>query len=245
MNYTNYNQLKTLQEKINKLYVCKSGDTMTGNLNMSCNNIINIQDISLCNGGNILMNCGNIRTINSITFCDPVNLNNNVMLFSDISSIIQNTYLPSINNQPVSLSRMSIFYNDVSYTVPGGGDVTISFGNEIVNQLNLSISGNIISPSIDISGQYVELYADIQINTIANNTDFSFDISGIDCNFFEIIDSRSVSKKNNVFYLTFGPHIFLPQQWANCSQFVFKLVENVGNSFNVILTKIVFKSYYL
>ena len=67
MNYSNYNQLKTLQEKINKLYVCKSGDTMTGNLNMSCNNILNIQDISLCNGGNILMNCGNIRTINSIT----------------------------------------------------------------------------------------------------------------------------------------------------------------------------------
>ena len=224
MNYTNYNQLKTLQEKINKLYVCKSGDTMTGNLNMSCNNILNI---------------------NSITFCDPVNLNNNVMLFSDISSSIQNTYLPSINNQPVSLSRMSIFYNDVSYTVPSGGDVTISFGNKIVNQLNLSISGNIISPSIDISGQYVELYADIQIDTLANNTDFSFDISGIDCNFFEIIDSRSVSKKNNVFYLTFGPHIFLPQQWANCTQFVFKLVENVGNEFNVILTKIVFKSYYL
>ena len=94
MNYSIYNQIKTLQEKLNKTYVCKSGDAMTGNLNMNCNNILNV---------------------NNLTFCDPNNVNNNVMNFNNFTSNTQNTYLPSINNQPVSLSRISIFNNDVSY----------------------------------------------------------------------------------------------------------------------------------
>jgi hypothetical protein len=215
MNYSNYNQIKTLQEKLNKTYVCKSGDAMTGNLNMTCNNILNV---------------------NNLTFCDPNNVNNNVMNFNNFTSNTQNTYLPSINNQPVSLSRISIFNNDVSYNIPSNGSVIMPFGTAIVNQLNLTLNGDIISPSLDISGQYVEIYANIEINTIANATDFSLDISGIDCNFFEIIDTRSVNDKNRSFYLTFGPHIFLPNEWANCSQFVFILVDNISNSFDVINT---------
>ena len=49
MNYSIYNQIKTLQEKLNKTYVCKSGDFMTGNLNMTCNNILNVKSIFIFN----------------------------------------------------------------------------------------------------------------------------------------------------------------------------------------------------
>lgn len=70
MNYSNYNQLKSLQEKINKIYVCKSGDTMTGNLNMSCNSILNVKDISFCQNSNISFNCNLINDVSGINFCD-------------------------------------------------------------------------------------------------------------------------------------------------------------------------------
>jgi hypothetical protein len=169
----------------------------------------------------------------------------NILSFSDFSSNTQNTQLPSINNQPISLTRISIFYNDISYNIPSSGEVVIPFGTMIKNQLNLELSGNNILPSFDISGQYIELYANIEIFTIVNNTDFSLDISGLGCDFYEIIDSRSVTKKNRKYYLTLGPHIFLPEQWNNCNEFVFKIINNISNSFNVIKTKIVFKSYYL
>jgi hypothetical protein len=185
---------------------------------------------------------GSLTLAGDLTF---ENNGNNVMTFSDFSSNTQNIQLPSINNQPVSLTRVSIFKNDISYNVADSSFAIMPFGNIIKNQLNLSISGDIISPSLDISGQYVEIYANVEIQTDANDTGFSLDISGVDCSFFEIIDSVSVTKKNKVFYLTLGPHMFLPEEWAGCSQFVFKLVDNVNSSFDVLRTKIVFKSYYL
>jgi cytoskeletal protein CcmA (bactofilin family) len=190
----------------------------------------------------ILETSGNVRITKDLVF---ENSGNNIMTFSDFSSNTQNTQLPSINNQPVSLTRISIFSNDVSYSIPSGSEVIIPFGTIVKNQLNLGISGNIISPSIDISGQYVEIYANIEIYTENNATEFSLDVSGLDSSFLEIIDNKAVTKKNTTFYLTLGPHMFLPDEWANTTQFVFKIVDNINSGFTVNKTKIVFKSYYL
>lgn len=179
-------------------------------------------------------------------------VNNNgddyTLTFNEFTSAIQTPpKLPSINNQPVSLTRMSIFTIDTSFNISAGENQfkALTFENIFVNQLNFDVSGEIITPSLDISGQYVELYANIEVNAQKNNTDFSFDISGIDCNFFEIIDTRSVTKKDTNYYLTFGPHIFIPSEWANCSKFNFILVNNTNKEINVNAIKIVFKSYYL
>ena len=195
---------------------------------------------------NVLLD-SNLKLNNDLIF---INNGENKMTFSDFSSNTQLVQLPSINGQPVSLTRMSIFYNsDVSGTLPGtiNATYTLPFGTIVKNQLNLSIDSNtnIISPSVDISGQYVEIYLNLEIATGGNNTEFSFDISGVGCNFNESIDTNAITKKNKTFYLTFGPHIFIPEQWANCSQFIFILVNNENSAVTIKKSKIIFKSYYL
>ena len=167
--------------------------------------------------------------------------NNIIFSCNDFSSNNQGFELPSVNNQPISLERKSIFINNNTYNLNNGNnEAIIPLSTIVENQLNLQINGNIVSPLQDISGQYVELYANFLIQT-SNNVSFSFDISGIDCSFFEIIDERNTTKKNE-YYLTFGPHIFLPSEWINCSQFVFKVVRNNNNSFSIKKSKFVFKS---
>ncbi|ULY68603.1 hypothetical protein [Chlorella virus XW01] len=182
---------------------------------------------------------GNVEINGNLTF---INNGNNVMSFSDFSSNTQNVQLPSIHNNPVSLTRISIFENDISYNLPLGYNV-ISFGNIIKNQLNLSISGNVISPSIELSGTYVEIYANIKINA-PNNTRFSLDISGIDCNFYEILGDRDIIKVGT-YYVTLGPHMFQPYEWINCQNFNFILNNYGNNAITIIKSNIIFKSYYL
>lgn len=189
---------------------------------------------------------GNIKLNKDIVF--SLNNKQNVMTFSDFSSNNQNVDLPSINNQPISLMRTTILYNsNVNQTLLGGTtqNIILDISNSLIeNQLQLSISGDIISPSLDISGQYVEMYANIEIQPSSNKTEISFDISGVDCGFLEIIDTKYVERQNT-YYITFGPHIFIPSQWANCSQFVFKLQNHTNNAVTINKFKIVFKSNYI
>jgi hypothetical protein len=245
---SDYTKYKSFQEKLNKLYLCKSGGSMSGNIIMNCNDILKVENLTFCEDG--------ILTIPGTINADNINLNNNlnfnfnntnyVMTFSDFSSNNQMVALPSINNQPISLMRTSILYNpSVSQTLPGLNVISLDLSNSIVeNQLNLGISGNIISPSLDISGQYVEIYANIEILPSSNKTEISFDISGVDCGFLEIIDTR-YTERQNVYYITFGPHIFIPSQWATCGQFIFKLRNHTNNSVSIRKFKIVFKSYFI
>jgi len=245
---SDYTKLKSFQEKLNKIYLCKSGGTMSGNINMNCNDILKVQNLTFCEEGTLTIpgsiNADNITVNNNLIF--NFNNTNYVMTFSDFSSNNQNVALPSINNQPISLMRTSILYNpNYLQTLPNSGELILDLSNSIIeNQLNLGISGYIISPSLDISGQYVEIYANIEILPSSTKTEISFDISGIDCGFLEIIDTR-YTEKSNVYYLTFGPHIFIPSQWANCGQFVFKLRNNTTSSVSIRKFKIVFKSYYI
>jgi hypothetical protein len=219
----------------------------SGNWTFKAKSIFSDQDITIDPSNTLIIN-GNLEVNELTTIKDDlvfVNNGNNVMSFSDFSSNTQNVQLPSIHSQPVSLTRVSLFYNDVSYNLSGtlGASVEVPFGQIIKNQLNLDISGNIISPSLDISGQYVELYVNVEIN-VGNNTAFQLDISGVDCSFFEIIDNIETTKLGT-YYVTFGPHIFMPEQWIDCTQFIFKFVNGRNQVINIQKTKIVFKSYYL
>lgn len=266
--------LADLDEKYDKTGGLINGNVdISGDLNLNCNVINDVSGITFCDGtfinqgtsfdistnetlqiksSKVVLVYGDAAFNNNIGLLGNLIVNNNgddyILTFNEFTSAIQTPpKLPSINNQPVSLMRMSIFTIDTSFNISAGINQVkvLTIENTLVNQLNFDVSGEIITPSLDISGQYVELYANIEVNTIGNNTDFSFDISGIDCNFLEIIDTRSVTKKNKNYYLTFGPHVFIPSEWANCSKFNITLVNNVNNAFNVNSIKIVYKSYYL
>lgn len=79
-NYGTYLGYKSFQEKIKGLYVCKSGDTMTGDLNMSCNDITNVSNLSFCENGTIIgdvsfngtlsLDCNLLNDVSGINFCD-------------------------------------------------------------------------------------------------------------------------------------------------------------------------------
>jgi hypothetical protein len=220
---SDYIKYKSFQEKLSKLYLCKSGGSMSGNINMTCNDITNVRNLAFCN-------------------------NNYVMTFGEFSSNNQLVDLPSINSQPISLMRTTILYNpSINQTLPGGisQEIILDISNSIIeNQLQLGISGDIISPSLAISGQYVEIYTNFEIQPSSNKIEFSLDISGVDCGFLEIIDSR-YTERLNIYYLTFGPHMFIPSQWANCGQFKFKLRNHTNNAVTIRKFKIIFKSYYI
>lgn len=247
-------------------YFNDHGFDISGNIDLSCNSILDVSGIYFCDGTfigtgtsfdistndvlhitssqNVMLDA-DLKLNHDLIF---INNGDNIMSFDDFSSNTQLVQLPSIHSEPIALNRISLFYNsDVSGSLPGsiGSSYTLPFGTTVKNQLNLSINSNIISPSPDISGQYVEIYLDLEITTSANSTGFSFDISGVDCSFYESIDSRTVSKKNKTFYITFGPHIFVPEQWVNCTQFIFKLVNNENSAVTINKSKVVFKSYYL
>ena len=112
--------------------------------------------------------------------------------------------------------------------------------------MTISGSGNtIISPSLDISGQYVEIYSNFLINsTNGNSKTIALDISGVSpgSSFNETIDVRSINKQGS-YYITFGPHIFTPEQWADTSDFV--ITANTISTFTIEQYKLMFKSYFM
>lgn len=257
-----YNTRTLLYNNVNgEITYSNNSFDVNGNLDLSCNLINDVSGINFCDGTYIghgnsfdistneilhikssqyIVNDAILKLNNKLIF---VNNGENIMSFNDFSSNTQLVQLPSIHSQPISLTRTSIFNNDISFNISDGGKSIINFGNIIKNQLNLTLNGNIITPSIDLSGQYVEIYCNIEV-VGSNNTSLSLDISGIDCSFFEIIDSREISK-SGTFYLTFGPHIFFPEEWAGCSQFNFLIVNNANQPINILNVKTIFKSYYL
>lgn len=269
MSYSEYYNYKTFEKQLKRLYLCSSGDKMTGNLDMDCNNINSVNEIIFCNGntfdgsfnisGNFLLNTGdtmtgnldmcgnNVLNVSSISFFDiSTNLE-----FSDFSGNAQNvTLVPSILDQPISLERKTIFL-DENLNVDISGSYDISFNNPLANQLNLGISNEtIIQRNSDISGQYIEMYFNFDISG-TEGTFIELDISGVDGSFSEIIDTQRINKDNISYYLTFGPHIIMPQELTNTNDFKFILSStdpvNPNNPIQAILSryKIVFKSYYL
>jgi hypothetical protein len=171
------------------------------------------------------------------------------LLFSDFSSVNQSVQLPSSQGQPISLERKTLFYDDnFNNNIPGSSPFIIDFTNtnKVFNQLNLNVSGNLLQPSPDISGQYVEIYANFDVSSNSSPTKtFSLDISSVSgVSFFETIDVRSITKQGS-FYLTFGPHIFIPAQWENTTGFNFVINNTGSNSFYINKYKLMFKSYFI
>ncbi len=193
--------------------------------------------------GDLSMNDNFINDVSAIYFTKGN------LLFSDFSSVYQDVQLPSSQGQPISLERKTLFYRpSYNISIPKMKSHLIEFNTPLFNQLDLSFVGNIIKPSSDISGQFIELYANFDVSC-QNQTTLEFDISGITATsgspFQQVIDVRSISKDKISFYLTFGPHIFIPTEWSNTTEFVLKLL-NTGN-FDIELNeyKLMFKSYFM
>jgi hypothetical protein len=201
---------------------------INGNLDMKNNDILNVSSLQLSNSNN----SGSFNTTN-------------------ISSTIQNEQLPSyvVNgiSNPLSISRISVFYNNSQYTSIASGITQMVLGTAIVNQMGLTVDSSniVISASPAISGQFVELYASVNITTPNNNTEFSIDISGVDIGntFYRNIDNRRV-KKRETYNLSFGPLMVLPDEFSSGNQYEF-LINNIGDEFTVNYTKIVLKSYFV
>jgi hypothetical protein len=214
-------------------YIGIQTDTPSATLEVNGNAIIS---------GNLSMSNQFINDVSGIYFTQGN------LLFSDFSSVNQNVQLPSSQGQPISLERKTLF-NDENFNINTGGiPIDISFVVPNFNQLGLTISGSgntIISPSLDISGQYVEIYANFLVNsTNSNSKTISLDISGVSSgsSFNETIDVRSISKLGS-YYITFGPHIFTPEQWAGTSDFV--ITANTSDTFDINKYKLMFKSYFM
>jgi len=214
-------------------YIGIQTDSPSATLEVSGNVIIN---------GNLSMNDKFINDVSGIYFTQGN------LLFSDFSSSTQQVQLPSSQGQPISLERKTLFYDDNFNINTGGSPIDISFVDATFNQLGLTISGSgntIISPSLDISGQYVEIYANFLVNsTSGTSKTIALDISGVSPGslFNETIDVRSISKQGS-YYITFGPHIFTPEQWADTSEFV--ITANTTDTFNINKYKLMFKSYFM
>ena len=191
------------------------------------------------------LSVGKLKDVQDITFNNG-NFNSPTTIQANIFTTNNNINLPSANNEPISLERKTLYYNP-SYNQNVNSPIDFSFNTPVFNQMNLTLgTGNTsIIPSLDISGQFVEIYADLLISSsTATSKTITLDISGISSNssFKESIDVRSISKQGN-YYITFGPHIFIPEQWQDTNEFV--ITANTVNNLEIKKYKFMFKSYYL
>jgi len=215
------------------------GISVTGNLTIYNATTI---DASTIIKANLSMDNNFINDVSGIYFT------HGNLLFSDFSSINQSVQLPSSQGQPISLERKTLFYDSNFNTNTAGAPVDISFVVPAFNQLGLTISGSgntIISPSLDISGQYVEIYANFLVNSAnSNSKTIALDISGVSqgSTFIETIDVRTITKQGS-YYITFGPHIFAPEQWVDTSEFV--ITANTTSTFIIEQYKLMLKSYFM
>lgn len=88
-NYSVYLTNKKCKKNISSDFVCKTGDTMTGDLNMNCNDVLNITKLSFCDNGVV---CGDVE------FIDDLQVDGSVVslgsaLFNDLS--VNNVYIYS------------------------------------------------------------------------------------------------------------------------------------------------------
>lgn len=255
--------------KIKELGIYNGGSLLTdisNTLILSALNILrlsSIGDISIIPGTSYSANVNGLLNLldNSINNVGSLELTNSSYpgrLTSKNFNVYAspNENLPSyiVNNKenPVSLVRQTIYYNDVSYNVTAGPSTrTFVINNglsnyEKVNQMGLSVdASNIITPPTDIEGQYVEIYITINVTPSGNNTEFSIDISGIDNTLYETVDIRSVSK-NATYNLSYGPLLIMPSQFVGGNKFEFLIVNSsTSPALTINSSKLVLKSYLI
>lgn len=227
---------------------------------LNCNQINDVSGINFCDGTYIgpggsfdISTNDEFKLIQNGTENLKVDMSGNLFLnetnrisFNDVASVNQGFMLPTIHQQPVLLERISVLTDSTGYTIASGATEKVRFTNPVVNQMNLSISGSnyeIISPSLDISGQLVEIYLNVNF-TGGSNGDIQFDISSVAGNsFLEEIDNRN-TKSSGTYFLTFGPHMFLPNEWSGTTAFNMLLRNNDNQTVTINSTKVVLKSRY-
>ena len=170
------------------------------------------------------------------------------LLFSEFSSVNQNVQLPSSQEQPISLQRKTLICSNLSppfspiLTLTASNSHILPLSMSSLNQLKLTINGNTIKRTPDISGQYIEIYANIDISANQNNITIYLDMSG-SVDFHTSIDTINTNRRNN-YYLTFGPHIITPEDnWTDTEDIQF--VINSTKVIDISRYKIMFTSYFL
>jgi len=236
----------SIKDKDGELYIDTS-DVLNiyGNLfindNVTINNTLDVSGATTIHS-NLSMSGQFINDVSGIYFTKGN------LLFSDFSSVNQNVQLPSSQEQPISLQRKTLICSNLS--PPFSPILTLTASNSHIlplpmpslNQLKLTINGNTIKRTPDISGQYIEIYANIDISANENNITIYLDMSG-SVDFHTSIDTINTNRKNN-YYLTFGPHIITPEDnWTDTEDIQF--VINSTKGIDISRYKIMFTSYFL
>lgn len=192
--YKTYNDFKSFNHLIKGVYVCRSGDSMTGDLNMNCNDILDIKNIQFCSDGKIN---------GDVEFTDNVNINGNLdicgnVLFVDLS----------VNNLEVSNNLIvdgnSQFNNDVD--ISGNLSVNCNLINDVsgINFCDGTYIGQ--GNSFDISSNEVIKFNqdNFVIDTCGNigigttTPTKMLDVSGDTIIRGELVIEGSVLKKDNL-----------------------------------------------
>lgn len=327
-NYSSYLQFKSFQNRLNNVYLCRTGGFIIGDINMTNNNINDVSNISFSNGvsfngdislntnhvsyiqdninldnnyipidssgalkGDIDFNCNNIQNIENINFCNNKSIENtllNLIIKSDVpikylnnsnneyfkinndgsiylnetnkiafdqTPIYVSNLLPRINNEPVSLNRISIFNTNYSPTITLLSDSSdnLTFESPILNQLNYtieSLTGNkVLVKNIDTSNQLLEVYLILKLENSNNDlVKLDFEMYNNNVTSYELlekIDSKNIYKdiSNDIFNLSFGPHMFSPNELLNKDKFKFNIVNKGLSSIDIVNSKLIFKSY--
>lgn len=118
-NYKRYNEYKGFEEKLRKLYVCKNGDSMTGDLNMKCNDLINVKNINLCDGAKIN---GEVEFTENVTINGDVDISGNMNFKGNFFLDVGENHIELSGNDiiidnPVNGPHLKITINGVDYKI--------------------------------------------------------------------------------------------------------------------------------
>lgn len=169
-NYKTYNQFKGFNEKLRGVFVCRSGDSMTGNLNMTCNDVLNVKNLSFCPGGKVI---GDIELSGNITIGN-LNVENldvsGVLTVTDISNEDGLLYL----NGDLILTEKSIIIDTVKFNV----DPQLQIFNgtsQIISDINYF---DVLSQEVGRDSDLLAISKTSPISLSNNNDRIFVDVSG-------------------------------------------------------------------
>ena len=192
------------------------------------------------------MSNNNIRDVSSIYFHDNYSITSGYFLGNSLPTLSLPLYKDTFVH-PISVMRMSYFYNNTSFSVPANSSpeiyTPIPIGLNLVNQVGLTLDASNIKFTIpnDISGQFLELYINLK-DGFPNNGDYRIDISGTNNTSRETVGYISTGGLTAL-SLTFGPHSINSQEFYPGNTFMFLITST--KSINITKVESVFKSHFI